>query len=93
MNVINKEFLEQAPGQISPVGKELPENLLVELFVFQRFPVIHAGLGDKKLDDLAPVIDHYMQFEAEEPVGCRFPLRGDTLESLVGSLALDVTNP
>ena len=81
--VIHEQAFEEILTDIPPVGKELSEEALRELLVFQRFPVIAVPGRELPLDDLALVIDDQMKFESVEPTHRAFPFLDPTFHSLV----------
>ena len=83
MHVIHKEHLKEILADVSPVGKQLSEELPREVPVLQGLPVIHVPRGEHPLYDLALVIDDQMQLEAVEPAHRALALGSPPLHGLV----------
>ena len=70
-NQLNIEHFAQGLSQglrdVTLVPKELAKQLLSQ--VGNRFAVIYIAGREAEAQDLAPIIDHQVQFEAEKPAG------------------------
>ena len=93
VNVIDKQFFEKAPGDVSLVRHEFSEYFLSKLLVFQRCAIVRVGLCQLPLDDFSAVIDNDVQLETEEPVHCPFAPCGKSPKGFVSPRTLVVTHP
>ena len=64
---VHEEALEEILADVSPVGEQLPEQLVREVTVFQWGAIIDIAWGQSPLHDLSLVIDDQVQLEAVEP--------------------------
>lgn len=65
--VVNKKGLEKVLTYVTPVCKQLSEQPLVEVLVFQRFSAIHVSQRECPLYNLSALVDDDVQLESEEP--------------------------
>lgn len=65
--VVNKKGLEKVLAYVAPVRKQLSEQSLGEVLVFQRFTVIRVARCKRPLHYLSAVVDDDVQLEPEEP--------------------------
>ena len=93
VNVVDKQFFEKAPGDVSLVRHEFSEDLFRKLLVLQRGTIIRVGLRQLPLDDFSVVVDNDVQFETEEPPHSPFATCGKSPKGFVSSRSLVVTHP
>ena len=55
--VVHEQFLKKALANVASVCEQLTEELLCELLVLQRFPVVHVAWCEQPLYDLTSVVD------------------------------------
>lgn len=65
--VVNKKGLEKVLAYVAPVSKQLSEQSLGEVVVFQWFTVIRVARCKRPLYYLSAVVDNDVQLESEEP--------------------------
>lgn len=65
--VVNKKSLEKGLTYVPPVRKQLSEQFLSEVIVFQRFAVVRISRCERPLYNLSAVVDDDVQPESEEP--------------------------
>ena len=93
VNVVDKQFFEKTPGDVSLVRHEFSEDLLCKLLVFQWGAIIRIGWCQLPLDDFSAVVDNDVQFETEEPPHSPFATCGKSPKGFVPSRSLVVTHP
>lgn len=55
--VVHEQFLKKALANVASVCEQLSEELLCELLVLQRFPVVHVAWCEQPQYDLTSVVD------------------------------------
>lgn len=83
MYAVHEQFFKKVLSYISPVREYFPEDLIMEGLVLQWLPIVHIALCYKEVDYLAPLVDHDVQLETEEPAHSAPALCGDPPEHLV----------
>lgn len=61
--VVNKKSLEKVLAYVAPVRKQLSEQFLSEVLVFQRFAFVRVSRCERPLYNLSAVVDDDVQFE------------------------------
>ena len=84
-------MLEQA-AHVTPVAVAFAFQAIKHCVQHLMVVVGHIGWRNQKIHDLAGIIDHQMQFEAEKPASRGFAPPGDALKNTVGVNAAVVTN-
>ena len=83
-----EKILEQCLANIPFVCTELILYVLQELFLFQRFTVIHISGREHEIEDFPFATDNQVQFEAEEPSHGTFSTLRKFLEGFMNQYAL-----
>ena len=83
MYAIGEQDFHQLLGNVPFIGEGLAKHVFQETLVFQWVTVIHIGLCNGKIQDLALVVNHDVQFEAVEPAHRGLAYGGNAFENLV----------
>lgn len=93
MDPVHEKLFKEVLAYIAFIAIKLPHDLLVEIIVLQRFPVIDLPLSKHKIQDLTFIINDQVKFEPEEPSNGTLALGGCSLKGPMLPFPFDMTGP
>lgn len=93
MDTVHEKHLGKFLAHIALVGVQLAEYPVQETLLFQRRPVIFAGLGYSEIEYLALVVYDDVELKTVEPSHRGLPGIGNAFENLVSANALILADP
>ena len=87
-----KQRLEKFAGNVAPVSEELAEDVLGQGLHHRKVSVVDVAGSQHDGDEIAPMVDNEMQFEAVEPSHGCLAACGDSAEGFMAMDAAVVTD-